>query len=101
VTIDASKCDNGGSCIKVCPKRVMAFKDQKVQVIDNDACVLCEDCVKVCRTGAIKVKWSENKFIFEFETDGSMSARMALSKALESLEKTFDDFREKVASLEG
>jgi len=100
VTIDASKCDNGGSCIEVGPKRVMTFKDQKVQVVDNDACVLCEDCVKVCRTGAISIKWSENKFIFEFETDGSLSARMALVKALESLENTFDDFREKVASLE-
>ncbi|OPX60360.1 MAG: DNA-directed RNA polymerase subunit D [Methanomassiliicoccales archaeon PtaB.Bin215] len=101
VTIDPSKCDNGGSCIKVCPKEVVKFKDQKVQVLDNDACVLCEECVKVCRTGAIQVKWSENKFIFEFETDGSLSARVALSKALESLEKTFDEFREKVASLEG
>ncbi len=101
VTIDHSKCDNGGTCIKACPKHVMAFKDQKVQVVDNDACVLCEDCVKACRTGAITVKWSENKFIFEFETDGSLSAKVALAKALESLENTFDDFREKVASLEG
>jgi DNA-directed RNA polymerase subunit D len=79
----------------------MGFKDQKVQVIDNDACVLCEDCVKVCRTGAIEVKWSESKFVFEFETDGSLTARVALVTALEALERTFDEFREKVASLEG
>ncbi|HIH76191.1 MAG TPA: DNA-directed RNA polymerase subunit D [Methanomassiliicoccales archaeon] len=101
VTIDQSKCDNGGTCVKVCPKEVMNFKDQKVQVLDNDACVLCEECVKVCRTGAITVKWSESKFLFEFETDGSLSARVALTKALESLEMGFDEFREKVASLEG
>lgn len=101
VTIDHSKCDNGGTCIAACPKHVMGFKEKKVQIIDNNACVLCEDCVKVCRTGAIKVKWAEDKFIFEFETDGSLTAKDALLSALESLEKTFDEFREKVASLEG
>ena len=101
VTIDRSKCDNGGTCIEICPKGVMKFKDQKVQVVDNDACVLCEDCVKVCRADAIKVKWSEDKFIFEFETDGSLSARVALIAALESLERSFDEFRENIASLEG
>ncbi len=68
---------------------------------DNDACILCKDCVKVCRTDAIKISWSENKFLFEFETDGSLSARVALIKALESLEMSFDDFRESIASLEG
>ncbi|MBN1109804.1 MAG: DNA-directed RNA polymerase subunit D [Methanomassiliicoccales archaeon] len=101
VTIDRSKCDNGGSCIRVCPAHVMAYKEREVQVVDNDACILCQDCVEACRTGAIKVESSDRSFIFEFETDGSLSARTALIKALESLERTFDDFREKVASLEG
>ncbi|TFG56909.1 MAG: DNA-directed RNA polymerase subunit D [Methanomassiliicoccus sp.] len=100
VTIDQDKCDNGGSCLKVCPKQVMSFKDHKVQVIDNDACVLCRDCIKVCRTDAISVEGSEKSFLFEFETDGSLSAQVALAKALESLENTFDEFREKIASLE-
>ncbi|HUT27130.1 MAG TPA: DNA-directed RNA polymerase subunit D [Methanomassiliicoccales archaeon] len=100
VTIDQDKCDNGGSCIKVCPKQVMSFKDRNVQVIDNDACVLCGDCIKVCRTNAISVEGSEESFLFEFETDGSLSAQVALAKALESLENTFDEFREKIASLE-
>jgi DNA-directed RNA polymerase subunit D len=101
VTIDHKKCDNGGTCISFCPKHVMAFKDKKVQVVDNNACILCKDCVKVCRTGAITIKGSEDSFLFEFETDGSLSARVVLLKALEALEQTFDEFREKVASLEG
>jgi DNA-directed RNA polymerase subunit D len=101
VKIDQNKCDNGGSCIKICPKHVMAFKDQKVQVIDNDACILCKDCISVCRTNAITIEGAEDKFLFEFETDGSLTARMALNKALESLEDTFDEFRDKIASLEG
>jgi DNA-directed RNA polymerase subunit D len=55
--------------------------------------------VEACPKDAITVKGDDTKFIFEFETDGSLSARDTLRKALEALEKKFDDFREDVGTL--
>ncbi|QLH75417.1 MAG: DNA-directed RNA polymerase subunit D [Methanomassiliicoccales archaeon] len=102
VKIDPSKCDDGGRCIPVCPKHVFAKEGDKVKVVDEKACILCMACVNpdVCKTGAIKVVGDPTKFIFEFETDGSLSAKDTLLKGLEILQKKFDDFKEMVSSLE-
>ena len=99
VEIDASKCDQGGSCIDACPKGVFAREGDTVKVVDEKACDLCKACVEVCETGAVSVKGDENEFIFEFETDGSMTAQKALEKGLEILENRFEEFREQVSEL--
>ncbi len=65
-----------------------------------EECNLCMACVEACHTGAIKVEGDPTRFIFQFETDGSLTAEETLRRALEILEKKFDDFRETVSSLE-
>jgi DNA-directed RNA polymerase subunit D len=101
VKIDASKCDNGGTCIGVCPKDVFKVESKgKVVVAEEKACILCNQCIKVCKTKAITLVAEEDKFIFEFETDGSLTAKKTLLVALDILEKKFDAFREQVSSLE-
>jgi DNA-directed RNA polymerase subunit D len=101
VKIDASKCDNGGTCIGVCPKDVFKVEGKgKVIVAEEKACILCNQCIKVCKTKAITLVAEEDKFIFEFETDGSLTAKKTLLVALDILEKKFDAFREQVSSLE-
>jgi DNA-directed RNA polymerase subunit D len=101
VEIDKERCDNGGSCIRICPHDVLEKIDGDVQVVDLEACDSCRSCVDVCDTKAISVSSDDTKFIFEFETDGSLSATTALDKALEILEQRFEVFREQVSELEG
>jgi DNA-directed RNA polymerase subunit D len=111
VKIDPAKCDNGGTCIGVCPKDVFKSSEEgKVFVADERACILCNQCVKVCNANrevngkrkppAISIDKDESRFIFEFETDGSLTAKKTLLVALDILEKKFDAFREQVSSLE-
>jgi DNA-directed RNA polymerase subunit D len=63
--------------------------------------MLCYSCIKACKSKAITVEGDETKFVFVFETDGSLTAIDTLQIALGILEKKFDEFRELVSSLEG
>jgi len=77
-------------------------------VQDNlEDCTLCYACVEVCKkylkkgeeeTG-ITVTGEENKFIFKFETDGSIKAKEAFEYAVKFLEEKFNDFRDQVSKL--
>lgn len=49
--------------------------------------------------GAIKVTWNENNFLFKFETDGSLTARQVLDKAVEILKAEADEFSAQVDAL--
>lgn len=99
VTIDTTKCDGCGECVKECPRDVLANKDGKIVVSNLEDCILCSACLRACPKDAITTRGDNSKFIFEFETDGSLTARDTLRKALEILEKRFDDFREEVGQL--
>lgn len=100
VVINPAKCDMGDACIKACPRGVIGKKDGKTVVVDPEACTLCLACVEACVTRAISVEGDKSKFIFEFETDGSLTAQKTLLKALEILEGKFDEFKELVSTLE-
>ncbi|MGB9636671.1 MAG: DNA-directed RNA polymerase subunit D [Thermoplasmata archaeon] len=99
VTIDAEKCNNCMECIKYCPKKVFESREGKVVVKAKEACDLCNACVDVCRAHAVSVKGSETEFIFTFETDGSVSAKDALLKALEILSKSFGNLKDMLSML--
>jgi len=100
IKIDPAKCDSGGSCVAQCPRDVLAKKDGKIVVDDLESCTLCKACEDVCELNAIKVSGDDAKFLFEFETDGSLTARQALHQALKILEAKFETFREAVSELE-
>jgi len=99
VTIDVSKCDLCEECVKACPRHVLGSKDKKIVAVNLEECILCTSCVKACPRDAITTSGDDTKFIFEFETDGSLTARDTLRKALEVLEQRFDDFRENLGQL--
>lgn len=100
VKIDGKKCDRGGSCVRACPHGVFEKVEGQVNIVDPEACDLCGACVEACENHAITISSDDTKFIFEFETDFSMSAAEALEKALEILEANFEIFREQVSDLE-
>lgn len=100
IEIDHAKCDLGGSCVKVCPKGVLAKEDKKIVVKRPEKCNLCKACVEVCDAGVIKVSSIPSKILFRFETDGSIQAKEVLIRGLKALEEKFDGLREQISGLE-
>jgi len=99
VQINAEKCNGCMKCIKYCPKRVFESQDGKVFVKAQESCDLCNSCLEVCPNGAISVRGDDTEFIFTFETDGSLSAKTALLKALEILSQSFGQIKDMLSAL--
>jgi len=99
IEIDVEKCDMGGSCVENCPRNVLAIKNKKIVIKDLEDCSLCRTCEEVCSLGAIKVRGDNTKFIFQFETDGALSAREALSRAFNIMEKEYEELQGLVSKL--
>ena len=55
VTIDADLCENGQTCIAVCPEDVFALRDGRVVVAEPSRCTACFDCAENCSSGAIEI----------------------------------------------
>jgi DNA-directed RNA polymerase subunit D len=100
IEVEHSKCDLGGSCVKVCPKGVLAKEDKKIVAKHPERCNLCNSCVEVCDAGVIKVTAIPTKILFKFETDGSLQAKEVLIRGFKILEERFENLREQVSGLE-
>ena len=104
--IGADKC---GKCVDICPKKLIEKKNNKISIPDNvESCTLCASCVEVCKSEdkkgkttkpAITLSSNDSKFIFRFETDGSISAKDAFEYTLKFLEDKFNNFREGISKL--
>ena len=75
--------------IKVCPKNVFEFKNDKLSVKNLENCDLCDACSKVCD---IEIKGKEDEFIFYVESFGQLDCKEILVKAVEMFEKKLDEF---------
>lgn len=82
ITIDNDK-DLDFECADVCPRGVLRYdeKSETLEVVDIENCSMCKSCVKECYSGAIDVDFEENDFIFNLETDGSISPKEVLLTA--------------------
>lgn len=100
IDVEHSKCDLGGSCVKVCPKGVLSKEDKRIVAKHPEKCNLCNSCVEVCDAGVIKVSAIPSKILFRFETDGSLPAKEVLLRGLKNLEERFEALREQVSALE-
>ena len=94
----SSKCTNCAKCVEICPKKVLAIKDGKVEVRDLLACNLCMDCVDVCpqKPSPIKVTWEKNAFIMNIESTGVLPPERILQEATKILDKQLKEFEEQV-----
>ncbi len=100
--IDNSVCDACGKCVEVCPKKVLAQKDSKIEIVALNECILCKDCVNACDKNpkAIQVNWDENIFIFKVESTGCLPAERIVSEALKVCEKKYSEFKSSLKGIE-
>lgn len=98
IEISSKNCDTCGKCVEICPKRVLANKDKKVEVVDLLACTLCQDCAEACSKDkpAIKVSWEENAFIFGLESTGALAPERIMAEAIKILDKQLKEFESQV-----
>ncbi len=83
-----------------CPKHVYAVEDGKLVAKDPLSCNLCMSCVEHVGEGrGLSVTGDNRNFIFKFETDGSLTARQALDKAVEILSAEASEFASQVEAL--
>lgn len=55
MTIDNKKCSNCGACTSVCPTSAISKNKNNHEIVKNE-CIVCYDCIDMCKKGAIKYK---------------------------------------------
>lgn len=57
VEIDPVLCTGCGACVKMCPAQILYIDKatKKAKVTDDKACDRLAGCMRVCKSGAIKV----------------------------------------------
>lgn len=91
VEINQKKCTLCKKCVEACPKKILDIKNNKLIIADIERCTICKSCVEVCEPEAITVKGDETRFIFRFETDGSLTAKEALEETAKILENKYSE----------
>lgn len=82
-----------------CPVRILEKKGDTIAVTDMEKCTLCRACEDAAPKGAVTVTGDDTSFVFQFETDLSVSASAALLKGAEILEKDSAELAKLASSL--
>ena len=91
-----NKCNLCGKCIESCPKKILKVDKDRICVENVEECILCRECEDVCEFKSIKVSEEKDKFIFRWETDGSLAAEEVFQKAVDILNSKYEEFEEKL-----
>ena len=98
IEVPSKECKDCSECVDICPKKVYAMKENKVEVRDLLACNLCMDCVEACpqKPPAIKVEWEKNAFIMNIESTGALPPERVIQEAAKILDKQLKEFTKQV-----
>lgn len=102
VKINNDQIQNADAVAKSCPVDILEAKKGKLECTNEEACILCNACVEKDReTGGkgITIKGDDSRFLFKFETDGSLTPQTALLKAVEIMKNRLTEFEEKALKL--
>jgi DNA-directed RNA polymerase subunit D len=80
------------------PAGILGVDGGKLVVLQPEEVNRADEAEKICGDG-FKLSYDDRKFIFKFETDGSLKAEDALVKALDILKARFKTFADAVADL--
>ncbi|OIQ52132.1 Ferredoxin-2 [Pseudodesulfovibrio hydrargyri] len=55
LALDTDACVGCGSCVEVCPHRILEMRGKKAAILDPDACMECGACATNCPVRAVTV----------------------------------------------
>jgi DNA-directed RNA polymerase subunit D len=98
VEILSENCGDCTKCVDICPKKVLAIKENKVDVRDLLACNMCMDCVDICpkKGEGLKVSWEKDAFVMNIETNGVLPPERILQEATKILGKQLNEVEEQL-----
>jgi DNA-directed RNA polymerase subunit D len=98
ITVSSKNCDACGKCVEICPRKVLAKPENKIEVRNLMACTLCGDCVESCPQvpKAIEVGWEDNEFIISLESTGALTPERTITEAVKILDKHLKEFESQV-----
>jgi len=89
IRIVTSRCDACGKCVEICPRKVLAKTEKKIEVRDLIACTLCQDCVDICPQDpkAIEVSNETDAFIFNVESAEALPPERIVIEAVKTIDE--------------
>ena len=97
IRIDYERCEKCEACVSACPRQILSFKNDQVQIQNAMNCNFCMACEEACIAEpekAIQVSWHSTKFIFTVESSGALPAETIVLKACEILKGKLKTFQE-------
>jgi DNA-directed RNA polymerase subunit D len=80
------------------PKGILGLDGGKLVILQPDEVNKADEAEKICGEG-FKLEYDDRKFLFKFETDGSLKAEDALLKAVDILKARFKQFQDASAEI--
>lgn len=102
-------CDACGMCVDECPRKVLAVRGKKVEVVSGKLpdCSMCKLCEKACLTSgigdepAIRVSAEADRYIFVVEGDGSLPVKEIMNRALLYIKEQSDELEIQLGEISG
>ncbi|MFQ6063237.1 MAG: DNA-directed RNA polymerase subunit D [Methanosarcinales archaeon] len=102
--ITIEECDLCGKCIEECPRDILKYNAKEDRIIASEEDVikfsLCKLCEQICELNAIQISENPTTFIYNIESDGSMTATDLIIKAADVIKKKSEELGEILSSLE-
>lgn len=80
------------------PAGILGTDGQKLQVLQPEEVNRADEAERILGEG-FRIEYDDRKFVFKFETDGSLKAEDALLKALDLLKERFGRFQDALAEI--
>jgi DNA-directed RNA polymerase subunit D len=105
VTIDNSQCAScPDQCIAArrCPEEIIEFSGNKAKLVKNywETCTLCEACSRNCPQEAIVVSSKPDSYIFTIESNGSITIKEIIDRAMIVFQEKINEFLEHLKNKE-
>lgn len=99
ITIDKKKCNACKKCVESCYKHVLRTNKEKIEIADYEKCNSCKQCEESCPNDAISVKISNDAFVFNLESVGSLLPEQIFNNAVDILKEKTQEFIINVSNL--
>jgi len=102
-------CDACGMCVEECPRNVLAVRGKKVEVIEGKLpdCSMCRLCERACLASgigeepAISISAEEDRYIFVVESDGALTVKEIMDRALQYIRDQSDELERQLGEISG